>query len=146
MTKGINLRDKGDPGANGTARAYARVIPDSVSSCASGCRFDHAKGVTAVTHPAAGMYCVDAPGIDPNLVAPAVSVDYQSSSAGFHGANAVVSPAVGALGCPANTFQIQAQIHGSVTVCQDSTCTTTTQAESGVPIDSDVVGFTIVIP
>ena len=75
----------GANGAIGTARGYARVLPPAAVPCnqdgGSGCHFDHDKGVAAVTHTGSGAYCVTAPGISPDAIPAAVSVDLSTTPA-----------------------------------------------------------------
>ena len=75
---------------------------------------------------ATGRYCVTAPGINPNTVAPAVTV-YWASTIGPEG-NTSAMAAGG--GCPGGDFPVNTERHGALT-------------------DADYandVGFTIVIP
>jgi hypothetical protein len=113
-TNGTN----GANGLDGTARAYATVIPHGTDSCTGGCTFDHAKGISSVTHPAAGDYCVTAPGINPAAVPALVSLD------GAAGDRAVAALAAGPQ-CGPTGYEIL----------------TTSGSTS-----SDAVGFTIMIP
>jgi len=114
--------EQGDPGAAGTARAYARIIP------AAGGTPDviAAKGVSGVKEALQGVYCVAVPGIDPREVAGAVSADF-SLTASPRG-NGV---AMAASECSDHTFGV---------------ATLRFPAGGGPAESADDVGFTIVVP
>jgi hypothetical protein len=118
----------GTNGIDGTARAYARVSPDGLSGCAPNCFISISKGVSSVTHPATGVYCVTAPGIDASTVSAAVTVDWGKTSGPEGNASAMVNA-----NCTASTaFQVITQRlpqTGTISAAPD-----------------DDVGFTIVIP
>jgi hypothetical protein len=73
----------GTNGANGTARAYAFV---DHFFCSGGppltCSVDRAKGVSTIkeTTSTSGVYCITAPGLDPQTSPPVATVDYGESS------------------------------------------------------------------
>jgi hypothetical protein len=117
----------GANGANGTARAYARVLPHASTACAPGCTFSRAKGVSGVTHPSTGTYCVTAPGIDANQVPPVVSVDWTST-----------------IGPEGNTTAMAYTCAGTSSFgVRTERLSVTGNADANV---ADDVGFTIVIP
>ena len=137
----------GPAGANGvnrTARAYARVVSHLMDSCSDGngqCRFDHAKGVTSVTKLGLdGWYCVHTPGISPNAVPAAVSVDLESTA--MPTGDASVSVAPNDTACGADSFAVVTDRQPSVTVDQGGG----TAEVAGNAVESNSVGFTIVIP
>ena len=73
----------GTNGADGTARAYAFV---DHFFCSGGppltCSVDRAKGVSSIkeTTSTSGVYCVVAPGLDPQTSPPVATVDYGETS------------------------------------------------------------------
>jgi hypothetical protein len=140
VVNGVNGKN-GVNGVNGTARAYARVIEPG-----SGGGIDHAKGVASATHVGTGIYCVNAPGIDPSVESAAVSVDSQYTVEPVGNTSAMTyarNP-----DCPAGQFEVVTERQANLLVCTDPTCVgvghTTDVAGKSVPNDS--VSFTIVIP
>jgi hypothetical protein len=135
----------GPAGTNGTARAYARVVSHLMDSCSDGngqCTFDHAKGVTSVTKLGDGQYCVHPPGISPNDVPAAVSVDLESTA--MPTGNASVSVAPNDTACGADSFLVVTDRQPSVEVDQGGGSLNAEVA--GNAVESNSVGFTIVIP
>jgi hypothetical protein len=139
----------GPPGANGvngTARAYARVVSHFADSCTDGnsqCTFDHAKGVTSVTKLGIdGWYCVHTPGISPNAVPAAVSVDLESTA--MPTGDASVSVAPNDTACGADSFLVVTDRQPTVHVDQNGGSLNADVA--GPAVEHNSVGFTIVIP
>jgi hypothetical protein len=136
----------GADGVNGTARAYARVVSHLMDSCSDGngqCTFDHAKGVTSVIKLGLdGWYCVHTPGISPNEVPAAVSVDLESTA--MPTGNASVSVAPNDTACGADSFLVVTDRQPSVDVDQGGGSLNAEVA--GNAVESNGVGFTIVIP
>jgi len=118
----------GTNGTNGTARAFATVAPCAAPTT---CTASRTKGVdAAVTHPSAGNYCVNAPGIDPTTTSPAVTVDAFTSTSQEGDGSAMSSS--GGAPCAASTFKVLTQ--------------RANPAASTNSVNTDTVGFTIVIP
>jgi hypothetical protein len=139
-TNGTNGTN-GANGAAGTARAYARVFPHSASPCAPGCTFGQSKGVTTVTHPSAGTYCVTAPGLDSATTTAAATVEWSATTGPEGNASAMIY----APGCLGGQFQVITERQPATTVCTNDACTTTASV-AGSPTEADNVAFTIVIP
>jgi hypothetical protein len=134
----------GANGTNGTARAYARVLPPAAVPCAlspgSGCHFDRNKGVAAVIHTGTGSYCVTAPGISPDAVPAAASVDISTTPVPGNASATVDAES----SCAGDAF-------GVITDRQPSTpvrnaADTGSVNVAGNATAADDVGFTIVIP
>jgi hypothetical protein len=117
----------GAPGADGTARAHARVISHATAACTGGCTFDLVKGVTSVTHPGLGSYCVAAPGISKDTTPAAVTVDANSAAPA---GNATALTTQSFIGCGAAEFGVL----------------TYRRATGADAVLADDVSFTIVIP
>ena len=86
-----------------------------------------AKGVTAVTNPAEGLYCIrpNVPGLQPARIVPAVSVDWSTSPT-----NAVMAQWKSNRGaCPVGNIAI-----------------VTINGEDGTWDEDNNVGFTVVVP
>lgn len=136
----------GTNGVNGSARAYARVVSHLADSCTDGdgqCTFDHAKGVASVTKLGLdGWYCVHTPGISPNDVTAAVSVDLESTP--MPTGNASVSVAPNDSACGTDSFAVVTDRQPSVDVDQFGGSGNAEVA--GNAVESNSVGFTIVIP
>jgi len=131
----------GAPGANGTARAYARVDSHSDTPCAPNCDVLMSKGVSKVTHPAIGQYCVYADGIDARSVSAVVAVDLFGTAVPMGNGSAMVySYCIGTNGA----FEVNTERQPVTTVRDAAGTGTTTVAGNAVP--ADTVGFTIVIP
>jgi len=134
----------GADGTNGTARAYARVLPPAAVPCVldggSGCHIDHDKGVAGVTHVATGSYCVSAPGISPDAIPAAASVDL-STTVGSGNASATIN--VESF-CTGDAFQVFTQRQPSTAVRNAADNGSINVAGNAVVADD--VGFTIVIP
>jgi hypothetical protein len=134
----------GANGMSGTARAYARVLPDDVVPCVldggSGCHISHDKGVATVTHTATGSYCVNAPGISPDDVPAAVSVDISTTPASGN-ASAIVDTESS---CTGDGFWVITERHPSTSVRNAADNGSINVAGNAVVADD--VGFTIVIP
>src|SRR5262249_28210842 len=73
----------GTNGTNGTARAYGFV---DWFSCSGGppltCPIDRAKGVSSITETSStsGVYCVTAPGLDPQTTPAVATVEYSETA------------------------------------------------------------------
>jgi hypothetical protein len=131
----------GAAGADGTARAYARVTSHGFDNCNPECTFDRSKGITSVTRPGAGQYCVTVPNLSALTLPAAVSVD-PSTTNGLPG-NTSAMIAHGGF-CSTVQFKVQTERRPLVSVRNG--------ADNGainVPgdsVDADDVGFTIIIP
>jgi hypothetical protein len=117
----------GATGAPGTARAYARVHSNTNAACAPNCTIDHSLGVSTVTHPGVGDYCVNVPGADAHTVSAAVSLDFGQTANPEGNASAFAFT-----NCSGNGFEVRTE-RLSVTGATDA-------------VPADDVGFTIVIP
>jgi hypothetical protein len=143
---GANGAD-GTNGTDGTARAYAAVWAHTIAPCTAGtsgdqCTFDHSKGVTAVRRTGTGTYCVTAPGLTPDEVPAAVTVDASTTiGMGLLEAGAMTnSQTCGST----NDFLVFTFKRTNVTV--DANGGTNNATAAGPAAGSDDVGFTIVIP
>jgi hypothetical protein len=132
----------GTNGLDGTARAYAKVPANDAIPCSPGCMVQFAKGVSGVTHPSLGIYCVTAPGVDPAAVAPAVTVEWGSTASPEGNASAMVRTSH--TDCP-GAFEVITDRQPSTTVCTSGACGSTASV-AGDASTADDVGFTIVIP
>lgn len=134
----------GANGAIGTARGYARVLPPAAVPCnqdgGSGCHFDHDKGVAAVTHTGSGAYCVTAPGISPDAIPAAVSVDLSTTPASGNASAIVDTESL----CTGDAFQVNTQRQPSTAVRNAADNGSINVAGNAAAADD--VGFTIVIP
>ena len=134
----------GAKGGIGTARGSARVLPPAAVPCnqdgGSGCHFDHDKGVATVTHTGSGSYCVTAPGISPDAIPAAVSVDISTTPASGN-TSAIVNTEPS---CTGDGFQVITQRHPSTAVRNAADNGSINVAGNAVVADD--VGFTIVIP
>ena len=134
----------GAKGAIGTARGYARVLPPAAVPCnqdgGSGCHFDHDKGVAAVTHTGSGAYCVTAPGISPDAIPAAVSVDLSTTPASGNASAIVDTESL----CTGDAFQVNTQRQPSTAVRNAADNGSINVAGNAAAADD--VGFTIVIP
>lgn len=102
----------GPAGANGTARAYAVVQPTSPTQAnlISG----QTAGITAVSEPSGGVYCVTpAAGINPAAETAAVSPEVSYSSGGAPGTIAVNAQRSH---CPESAFEVDTYAPGSSTL------------------------------
>ena len=63
---------EGAQGVPGTARAYGMVRDD----CAATCPLERSNGITSVTRPQTGVYCIQVAGIDGRQVAAVASADF----------------------------------------------------------------------
>ena len=133
----------GASGLDGTARAYAKVQSFANVACSPDCTVQFSKGVSSVTHPAVGEYCVNAPGINPDTVSPAVTVEWGSTGSPEGNASAMIRSTH--IDCGAAAFEVVTQRQASRTVCTSSSCATTASV-AGDAADADDVAFTIVIP
>jgi len=134
----------GANGTNGTARAYARVLPPAAVPCVldggSGCHHDHDRGAAAVTHTGSGSYCVTAPGISPVAVPAVVSVDISTTPASGN-TSAIVDTESS---CVGDGFRVFTDRHPSTAVRNAADNGSINVAGNAVAADD--VGFTIVIP
>jgi hypothetical protein len=121
----------GANGGNGTARAYAAVTTSCSGAPPAVCSINRAKGVTAVTRPSTGQYCVTVPGIDSPSVAAAVTVWWSFTASPEGNASAMTADASDA-GCAPdlNAFGVVTERHGAGTDA----------------VQANDVAFTIVIP
>jgi hypothetical protein len=135
---------QGVQGIAGTARAYATVLQHAANTCSPNCSTTHAKGVSQVTHPATGVYCVRVPGVSAAEVSAVASVEYGSTI--IPAGNAFVAVDTYVLGCPTKSdFEVRTLRRGTTTV-RDSAGTGTTNVASNTLVDSDDISFTVVIP
>ena len=125
----------GPQGSPGTARAYALVNPACVGGPPEICPFERAKGISAVTRIATGVYCITAPGIDSASVPSAATVHW-NNTAGDEGNTSALSATQA--GCGAGVFAVRTERQPSTVV--DGT------PVSGNATEANNVGFTIVIP
>lgn len=71
----LTWNQRGPQGVPGTgARAYAEVVSHAGSPCLPDCQLLRSEGVTNVTMPTTGGYCVFAPGLSPDNAAVALTV------------------------------------------------------------------------
>lgn len=123
---------QGPKGADGSARAYALVAPGPNPTSTTASR---TKGIdTVVAHPSGGVYCVNAPGIDPLTAVAVVTVDDTTSTTVPEGNGAAHWSSSGGAPCAAGTFKVD-----------------TWRIPNGTPPPDDYafndgVGFSIVIP
>jgi hypothetical protein len=118
---------QGPQGTAGTARAYGLISP-AVHPTAASVFFS--KGISApVAHPSIGLYCVSAPGVDPDTTVAVVSAE-AATTVSPEG-NATAQYFNHGAGCAAGTFPVETWMFPNGT--SDSTL-------------SNSVGFTIVIP
>jgi hypothetical protein len=86
------------------ARAYARM--DNPCATSSACALDHAKGISGIRQTSTGgLYCVTAPGLDPNTTAWTVSVDAGDTGAAVGEAQAM--PNSNGAACNTGEFEVQ---------------------------------------
>jgi hypothetical protein len=133
---GTNGTD-GVDGADGTARAYAHVRSHQNLPCDAGtllCTIDHSKGVESAQRLGVGAYCILVPGIDPDVVPAAVTVDTYQTVAPAGNAHAMI----GVDGCGANTFKVFTERQPVISVSGSPV--------SGPAVAADDVSFTILIP
>jgi hypothetical protein len=71
---------EGIQGEPGTARAYAAVKPPPFNPCNPNCTITNSKGISQVTHPGVGIYCVRVPGVNAADEAASVSMEYSETS------------------------------------------------------------------
>ncbi|HYH58561.1 MAG TPA: hypothetical protein VD790_05030 [Thermoleophilaceae bacterium] len=69
---------KGDKGDPGTARAYAWVAGGCGVQTPPVCSFHNSKGITSVTRPVMGQYCITAPGLSGRDLPVFAAIDYGS--------------------------------------------------------------------
>ena len=146
-TNGQNGTDgtNGTNGAAGTARAYATVPAPFTNPCgAGGCAFNHAKGITSITQPLVGRFCISAPGVDSATTSAAATVEHGTSATPSGNANATVFTA--ATNCPAGQFEVITFRHLAVTVQGFPSGTQTVEQTADSANGSNDVGFTVVIP
>jgi hypothetical protein len=137
-TNGTN----GTNGTDGTARAYATVVPHQVTPCAPDCSISRSKGIAGVTHLGTGIYCVNAPGIDPASVSAAVTVEWALTTNPKGNASAMISNS--GVNCPSDQFEVitQQQLETAVrNAANDGSVFV-----AGNAVERDQVSFTIVIP
>jgi hypothetical protein len=113
----------GPTGPAGSARAYAYVNGSVSSPSFAAAR---TRGFSAVSEPAAGEYCLTAPGIDPATTAPAVTPVYAS---GFATVPTDAKLEAAAANCAAGQFEVLTQ-----------------DIQSGAEVNSANLDFTIVVP
>ena len=128
-------------GADGTARAYATVRPHETFPCAPGCTFLRSKGITSVTRTDTGRYCVTAPGIDSASTTGAVTVDWAATATPEGNSSALIDSGAN---CGLGQFSVVTERQSPTDVRNAANNGTTSVA--GNAVDSDSVGFTIVIP
>ena len=139
---------QGPPGANGTngldgtARAYAKVTPHTSFPCSPECQVQFQKGVTSVTRPATGRYCVTAPAADPDTVAAVAGVEWGNTTSPEGNTSAMIR--IAHLDCPAGTFEVVTERQPEVDV--RNAADNGSETVSGPAVEVDNVGFTIVIP
>lgn len=141
-TNGTNGTD-GIDGVDGTARAYAHVVSHQTLPCDAGtlvCTIDHSKGVTSAQRLDVGAYCILVPGIDPETVPAAVTVDTYQTVAPAGNARAMI----GVDGCGANTFKVFTE-RQPVTAVRNTADNGSINV-AGNAVAADDVSFTIVIP
>jgi hypothetical protein len=132
-TNGVN----GTDGVDGTARAYAHVRSHQNVPCDPTtffCTIDHSKGVASAQRLDVGAYCLSVPGISPDSVPAAVTVDTYQTVEPAGNARAMI----GVDGCGVDTFKV-------FTERQPVTSVSGTPV-SGPAVPADDVSFTIVIP
>jgi hypothetical protein len=128
----------GPAGPAGTARAYGRVDP---SACSPNCLVSRAKGISSVTRPVAGFYCVHVPGVDSGQVSAAVTVDRELTNSPAGNASAMASGS-----CDGTGFGVSTERQLSVTVCTNSACSNQADVAGNAATGQNTVGFTIVVP
>jgi hypothetical protein len=139
-TNGVNGTD-GVDGADGTARAYAHVRSHQNVPCAGTfCTIDHSKGVASAQRLDVGAYCLSVPGISPDDVPAAVTVDTYQTFAPAGNARAMI----GVDGCGADTFKVFTE-REPLTAVRNAADTGSINV-SGPAVPADDVSFTIVIP
>jgi hypothetical protein len=126
----------GPAGAPGTARAYGRIAADP---CSPNCALTESKGISSVTRPTTGFYCVSVPGIDSHQVAAAVTVDHETTASAGD-ASAMVSGSCGA------GFAVSTERQLGTLVCTNSSCSNQATVAGPATTAPNNVGFTIVIP
>jgi hypothetical protein len=131
----------GTNGLDGTARAYAKVTPNSSFPCSPGCQVDFQKGIESVTHPSLGRYCVSAPAVNPDTVAAAVTVEWASTQDPEGNTSAMIRTSH--IACP-GAFEVITDRQPNIDVRNAADNGSTTV--SGPADFADDVGFTIVIP
>jgi hypothetical protein len=132
----------GTPGTDGTARAYANVLSHAFMPCSPACSFNRSKGIAGVTHPFVGVYCVNAPGIDPASVPAAATVELADTPGNL--GNTSTTTFAGASGCPSGRFEVITQ-RQPVTAVRNTADTGSVDV-AGNAVYADDVSFTIVIP
>jgi hypothetical protein len=136
--------EQGIQGVEGTARAYAHVHPQDEHACSPTCTIDHAKGVSQVTDPGNGTYCVRVPGVSPADVSPIAAGEYGSSILNVE--NAIVAVDTAVVDCPTKSdFEVRTYARGSTSV-RNAADTGSVNVASNSPTLSNDVAFTIVIP
>jgi hypothetical protein len=126
-----------------TARAYARVNPNSCTGTPGTCTPDQSNGVSSVTRDGTGQYCVTTPGIDPVETPAAVTVDWDGTS-GPEGNASAMTREFSACGPTGDGFFVFTERQPVITV--DAGGGTNNATVSGLAEQADNVGFTIVIP
>src|SRR4051794_2635460 len=128
----------GPAGEAGTARAYGRVDP---AACSPNCLLSRSKGISSVTRPAAGFYCVHVPGVDGGQVSAAVTVDKELTNSPVGNASAMASGS-----CDGTGFGVSTERQLSVSVCTNDACSSQVDVAGIATTGPSNVGFTIVIP
>jgi hypothetical protein len=126
-----------------TARAYARVSPNCTGTPGT-CTPDQSKGVSSVTRDFTGGYCVNAPGIDAGEVPAAVTVDWGGTDFPEGNASAMTVESAATCGPTGDGFVVFTERHPPITV--DANGGVNNATASGVAVNANDVGFTIVIP
>ena len=135
----------GEQGEPGTARAYGLVKTTCVGGPPPTCEVTRSSGISSVTRPATGVYCIEVPGVDSSQVAAAVSVDYAWTSTVKERAQVFHYTRPDLYCANPTSFAVVTLAVGSVQVRNsDNTDTTVVMDDSGVA--SNAVAFTIVVP
>jgi hypothetical protein len=139
--KGVDI-DEATLDIGDAARAYASVNPGSCTGTPGTCQAAKSKGISSVTRPGTGVYCVTAPGINASVTPAAVTVDWRTTEDPEGNASAMT---VGSSDCPlAAVFNVRTERQSVIDV--DSGGVQDNAHVSGPAEPDDTVGFTIVIP
>lgn len=127
-TNGVNGVN-GVNGLPGTARAYARVDEHATNACSPQCVVTRSRGISSVTHPETGQYCVNAPGIRNQDVPAVATVDFSHTADPQGNASAQIRGS--GSGCTGDEFAVRTERIDPTDAISDP---------------ADDVGFMIVIP
>ena len=121
---------QGDQGTPGTARAYALVNKYCGGGPPQVCPIYNSKGITEVTRPSTGLYCITAPGIDAAQTPAVASANYSS------------------LNWPAGNYsaQFNSGSYGCASKSQFSVRTEMIDAATAKAAATNDAGFSILIP